>query len=123
MSKIDVSELMIDTDFVEPSPITVNRQTHTISDYGETVLTTSSQTITAIVQMGNTDALKRNPEAAVMHDLITVYSKFVFISGGENNYADRVVFGGRNYLVSSISDYSNWGAGYTRADCLIEGVQ
>lgn len=121
MGKIDVSELMTDPDFTDM--VTITHRAQTISDYGETVLTPTTQSITAIVQAGNGETLKRNPEYSVMEDWITIYSTIHFVSDGGGKYTDQILWNGRTYNVKSVVDFSNWGNGYTRADCLIEGAQ
>lgn len=121
MALVDVSEVINDPDFQDT--ITLNRRTQTISDYGETTFTVSGSTMSAVVQAGNGETLNRNPEYSVMTDWITIYAEFNFIADGDGYFADEVVWSGRNFQVKTVTDFMNWGVGYTRADCLIEGAQ
>lgn len=121
MALIDVSELMTDPDFT--NTISLTRRTQTISDYGETVLTGITGDATVVVQAGNGETLKRNPEYSVMTDWITIYAKIDFRADGNGYYADKITWGGRTFQVKTVTDFMNWGDGYTRADCLIEGAQ
>ena len=121
MALIDISEIINDPDFQDT--ITLTRRTETISDYGETMLSDVSSTMNAVVQSGNGETLARNLNYAVMSDWITVYAQFDFITDGNGNYADRITWNGRSFLVKTVTDFMNWGLGYTRADCLIEGAQ
>ena len=116
---IDVSELMDDPDFC--TTITVLRRTSTVGTTGRNALAENPNTVTAIVQAGNGETLKRLPESAQLSDWITVYSKFVFTADGMGQYPDIVQWNSKRYVVKLKIDYSNWGEGYTRADCLIEG--
>jgi len=118
---IDVSELLLDPDFVEPSTIVVLRRTSTVGTTGRNVLAETINNVIAVVQAGNGETLKRLPESAQLSDWITVYSKFVFTADGTGQYPDIVQWNGKRYSVQLKTDYSNWGEGYTRADCLIEG--
>lgn len=120
MALIDVSELMTDPDFT--NTISLTRRTQTISDYGKTILTGTATTITAIVQAGSGEVLKRNPEYSVMEDWITIYAKFDFRADGNGYYADLITWNSRDFQVKTVTDYSNWGDGYTRADCLVKGA-
>lgn len=121
MAAIDVSELMDDPDFGDN--IVLYRRFQTVDTHGETVITPTTVNLIAIVQAGNGETLKRNPEYAVMEDWITIYAIYHFKADGEGYYPDKITWNARNYLVKTVTDYSNWGAGYTRADCLIEGIQ
>jgi len=120
MALIDVSELMTDPDFT--NTISLTRRTQTISDYGEITLTGTSTNMTAIVQAGNGETLARNPDYSVMTDWITIYAKFDFRADGNGYFADLVTWGGHDFQVKSVTDFMNWGEGYTRADCLIKGA-
>jgi galactose-6-phosphate isomerase len=121
MALIDVSEIINDPDFQDT--ISLSRRVQSISDYGETVLTATTSTMSAVVQAGNGETLTRNPEYSVMTDWITIYAEFNFRADGNGYFADLITWGGRTFQVKTVTDFMNWGHGYTRADCLIEGAQ
>lgn len=121
MAFIDVSEIVTDPDFQDT--IALTRRTQTINDYGEIAFTSTSSTMLAVVQAGNGETLERNPGYSIMTDWITVYASFDFRADGSGYYADKITFGGRTFQVKTVTDFMNWGVGYTRADCLIEGAQ
>lgn len=121
MAFIDVSEIVNDPDFQDT--ITITRRAQTINDYGENVLVPVISTMLAVVQAGNGETLERNPGYSVMTDWITIYAQFDFKTDGEGFYADLIGWSGRNYQVKTVTDFINWGNGYSRADCLIQGAQ
>lgn len=121
MAAIDVNEIINDPDFQDT--ITFERRTQTINDYGEGVLSGTPTNMLAVVQAGNGETLKRNPEYSVMEDWITIYAAFNFRADGDGYFADKITWNGRTFQVKTVTDYMNWGEGYTRADCLIEGAQ
>jgi hypothetical protein len=116
---IDVSDLLLDPDFTQP--IKVFTRTASVNQYGENSLIENSQYVTASVQAGNGETLSRLPQGARLQDWITIYSKFYFTAASTGRYADIVLWEGKRYNVQLLTDYSNWGDGYTMADCLLEG--
>lgn len=121
MAFIDVSEIVNDPDFQDA--ITLTRRTQTINDYGEIAFTSTDSTMSAVVQAGNGETLERNPDYSIMTDWITIYASFNFRADGNGYYADKITWNGRTFQVKTVTDFMNWGSGYTRADCLIEGAQ
>lgn len=112
---IDVSEVISDTDFQDT--ITLIENIESINDCGETVLISTISRMNAVVQAGNGETLKRNPEHTVISDWITVYASYKFEANKQN-----LQWNGKNYIVKTVTDYKNWGTGYTRADCLLQGL-
>jgi hypothetical protein len=121
MALIDISEIVNDPDFQDT--IVLSRRTQTISDYGETILTAVDSTMSAVVQVGNGETLARNTDYSIMTDWITIYSQFDFRADGNGYFADKITWSGRIFQVKAVSDFMNYGNGFTRADCLIEGAQ
>lgn len=118
---IDVSDLLLDPDFVEESAVSRLTRIAVVNEYGENVISETQTYITASVQAGNGEILKRLPQATQLTDWITVYSKVVLNVDGVGKYPDIIVYKSRRYNVQLLTDFSNWGEGYTRADCLLEG--
>lgn len=123
MGQIDVSELLVDPDFVEQTPVTVISRTSTVNNRGRNELAEVSRNVIAVVQPASGNTLKRLPDGAQLSRWCTVYTQQTLKEGGEGGYPDIVVWKGRRYQVQLVADYSNWGAGWTRADCELEGVE
>lgn len=119
MALIDVSFLLTDPDFT--NQVTLIRRSASINTYGEVQLTEVQSTITAVVQGDNTELLEFVPEGARLSDLISVYYKGVLTAEQPGGYADVIVWGGRRYQVKEVSeDFMNFGAGFTKAICMLE---
>lgn len=123
MGQIDVSELLIDSDFTEDGPIQVISRAYEVNEKGRNELTETSRDVIAVVQPASGNTLKRLPDGAQLSKWCTVYTQETLVEADEGRYADIVVWNGRRYQVQIVADYSNWGAGWTRADCLLEGVE
>lgn len=119
MAKIDVSEVLDDPDFQDN--ITVIRRASVVGTNGRNAIVEIPSIIMAVVQAGSSETLKRLPDYAALSDTLTVYARYKFIAYSDGQYSDIVLWNGRRYGVQVVSDHTNWGDGYARADCLIEG--
>lgn len=121
MALIDVSFLLTDPDFT--NQVTLIRRSIAINTYGEGQLTETQSTITAVVQGDNTEMLEFVPEGARLTDMITVWCRGQLTAEQPGGYADIIVWGGKRYQVKEVSeDFMNFGAGFTKAICMLEPV-
>jgi hypothetical protein len=121
MALLDVSELLIDPDFTDP--LTLIRRSSTVNSFGEQVLVETPVLINAVVESGKQDVLLRMPDGTRLTDLITVYYQGVLESERPGGYADVILWRGNRYVVKDVpQQYSNYGAGFTQADCLSESA-
>ena len=118
MAILDVSNIISDIEFSDF--ITFIRRAVTVNENGEVIITETSSTIVACVQGLQGSELERQPQAAILHDTIKVYSKVKLMSEIAGGYADVVVWDNNRYQVKSVVDFVNYGAGYTCATCVME---
>lgn len=118
MANIDVSDLMVDPDFVNKFEIV--RRLAAINDFGEAVFTESSFPIIGSVQAGDGATLKRLPEGAQLEDTKTIYSKTQLRANVPGGYSDIVIWKCKRYQVLTVMPWENWGAGWYRCDCVME---
>lgn len=119
MALLDVSGLLLDPDFT--NVVTLIKRAAAVNEHGETVLTETPCYITAVVQGDNTEVLERLPQGARLSDMITVYYRGQLQAESEGGYADIIVWGGKRYQVKEVSeDFMNYGAGFTKAFCMLE---
>ena len=71
-----------------------------MSDYGETVLTETSFTITASIQPTTGKELEFLPESAFLTESIKIFSKEPLTSAIPSGYGDIVVYNGSRYQVA-----------------------
>lgn len=120
MANIDVSDLLLDPDFV--STVTLIRRSATVDGHGENVLTeTIVPNVLMSVQGAKEESLARMPEGARLTDIITVFYRGQLTAEAENGYGDVIVWNGKRYQVKVVpQNFMNFGAGFTVADCLLE---
>jgi hypothetical protein len=119
---IDVSELMDDPDFLEPSPVVVIRRTEVVNGFGEGGLSESFTPISAIIQAGPGDMLASLPDAAKLSEAIRIWTRFALEVQPPGGYSDVVAWKGKRWVVAARKHWGNWGAGYTQAVCTLESV-
>lgn len=119
MARIDVSELMVDPDFI--SPISIVRRTATVNTYGENVLANATPlTVVGSVQSVGRNTLKRLPDGALLQNWKTVYCKTPLYADVASGYADQVIFEGLTYNVKNVLPWGNFGAGWYECDIELE---
>lgn len=114
MANIDVSDLLLDPDFV--STVQVIRRSATVNSRGENVITEPT-TITTIasVQPASHKQLQRLPEALRAADVRAFFIKLPVVQDGASAYPDIIVFEGRRYQIQTQAPWLNYGAGWNEA--------
>jgi hypothetical protein len=121
MSRLDMTDILLDTDFV--TRIQVARTLVTVNNDG---LRVQSQpqlfaNVVAIVTMADDLNLLRQPEGERLDGSITIHTRFRLTDGKTplspslNADADIVTYQGRPYTVASVGDWSQWGQGFIMA--------
>lgn len=122
MALIDVSDLLRDPDFT--NVVTLIRRGSSVNEHGENVLTETSCNIVASIQGVNAEDLTKLPEGARLSDVITVYFRGELQPEAPNGYSDIIVWHGHRYQVKTVDEnFMNFGAGFTRALCVMEEVR
>ncbi len=118
MSRIDVTELLTDPDFVGPIQL-IDRRPR-VNSRGENLL--EEKTIRSIgsVQPASGKALQRLPEALRLANVSSFWFKGAIVASAPGKYSSILVFGGQRYQVQSVLDWTNWGAGWCEGTCVAE---
>lgn len=118
MAGIDVSELFLDPDFVDP--ITIVQRQASVGANGKNIIVETPIKAVASVQSPNSDTLRRLPEAARLNDTKTFFTKtpvFADVSGG---YSYVILWQCRRYQVINVFPWDNWGGGWYKVDAMAE---
>lgn len=121
---------MLDVSAVLTSPMLmdtflVNRRTQTVNNFG--IASTTIQPfpgLFGVVYPSNENELKRLPDLQVQEKAITVITRFALRGEAETSanpavsfQPDIVVWGGDNFVVRKIEDWSQYGPGFILAIC------
>lgn len=110
---LDVSDLILDPDFSQA--IIVQRNAQSVSVQGLTVIApTQVQVIAVVVPAGSLD-LNRSADAELLKGKIHIYTQFPLTAGDGTVTADIVFWNGREYTVSAVDDYTQFGVGFVDA--------
>lgn len=121
MPDLDVSDILLDPDFVEQ--ITVNRIAQTTTTGGIVTPTTTVFTPYAVVTQGSMRDLRREPDYELADAVITVHTRAFRLIGPQPGLEpDVVVWGGDSYVVKKSYNWSHYGAGFTAAECELQAT-
>ncbi len=117
MALIDVSELLLDPDFVDE--ITIFRRVQSLNEYGEGVYTETKIKTVAVIQWGGVQYNKFERGTHFDRD-ITIYCKTQLYSMNDEGYCDEIEFQGRRYMVQRVTETAgNCGAGFCTAEATL----
>lgn len=118
MGQVDVSELLVDPDLVDP--IIVIRRIPNIDEYGENKLKEQGFNTIGSVQPASGKTLQRLPDAFRVANVSSFWIKGKIVSDGQCQYPDILVFNGVRFAVQVIFDWTNWGEGFCEGTCVRE---
>lgn len=122
MPDIDVSDVLIDPE-IAGDTFTVLRRQETMTVRGKsTVVVTAFDNQVGAVWPSSDNELKRLADYDAQHKAITVVTAFrlrgVSNAGGQSFKPDIVQWGGSNFEVADLKDWSRFGAGMIEAICV-----
>jgi galactose-6-phosphate isomerase len=115
MALLDVSDIVLDPDFSDL--ITCRRSTQTIGNNGRAINSPGETVFRGVVTQNGGNILNRLDGGEHASGAIIIHSKFPLIAQAPDITADVVIFRGKEYTVVRVDDYSNFGAGFTAAEC------
>ena len=118
MSRVDVSELMRDPDFID-NVVQVSR-VQSIDLFGQSQITECSVNTVGSVQPSNFKEIQRIPEALRVADMMSFWIQGTIVATAPGKYTDILVFKGKRYRVISVVDWSAWGEGWSTGACVAE---
>lgn len=118
MADIDVDELFSDPDFAD-AIIRIVRAS-TINSRGQNVLSESQTPTVGSIQPASNKVIQRLPEQLRVADMKSFWIKGPITATAPGEYSDILVQNGIRYQVQYVSDWSNWGEGYSEGVCVAE---
>lgn len=117
MAQLDVTEVLLDPDFMD-SGLVCKRSTQAVGDNGRAANATTSIPFAGVVTSDKGDILERLAGGERKKGSITIHTMFRLTAGsGEDSIADIVTWQGRDYTVANVNDYSHFGRGFVAASC------
>ena len=125
MPDIDVSDLLLDPDFVGcPSQrpdwdgITVRRRAEVMDDHGRVSwqVTTFQEVVASVISVADQPVV-RGPEQMHLPQLIEVHTQFPLQGPSPGFAPDQVTWNGTMFQVNKVLNHSKYGRGFVQADC------
>lgn len=118
MAQINVSELLLDPDFVDA--IQLIHRTPTVNSMGENTLVEVSTDTFGSIQPASSKQIQRLPEALQVQDVRSFFVKAEIKSDGTAAYPDILVFGEKRFQVQTVAPWLNFGQGWNEGVCVAE---
>ena len=118
MAFIDVSDLLLDPDFV--NPVTLVHRTQIVGNNGLGQIMEECEETVGSVQPASGKTLNRLPDALRIQNVYSFYIKAGIVADSSCDYPDIIQFKNKRYIVQQVSDYSNWGNGWAVGVCIAE---
>ncbi|MGP0913438.1 head-tail adaptor [Serratia sp. CY70267] len=128
MPLLDVTEVLLDPDFADPSLI-CRRQIQTTDDDNFPVNTQQDIPFTGVVTVDRSLEARRMAAGQNINGAILIVTQFRLTQGrksvadGPNLDADLVVHNGGLYRVTFVDPYTRYGAGFVQAHCELMGQE
>jgi galactose-6-phosphate isomerase len=116
MPLLDVTEVLADPDLADT--FSVLRRTETINASGEVVVT--SQQINGVVGVvtAGSESLSRGEDFQSLTKTLSVTTTFRLQGPSPGRQPDIVLWGGSQFLVTFIDDFTHFGKGHVEAECV-----
>jgi hypothetical protein len=123
MPSIDVSDVIADPD-ISVSVFTVLRRRETVDNFGDASFQTQQFQASGAVYPSGDNSLIRQEAMQTGNNTVTVVTSYPLRlaakdpATGYSFQPDIVVWEGENYLVKSINEFRQYGAGFVEAECV-----
>lgn len=118
MSRVDVSELMHDPDFVDNIQLAV--RTPAVNSLGENIVSEICVNAIGSVQPATGDLIKRLPDMLQTSNVLSFWFQGEIVTSDPGKYTSVLIFKGRRFQVQMVFDWTSWGAGWSEGLCVAE---
>ena len=122
MPFLDVTEVLLDPDFVDMS-LVCHRQIQTVDDDNFPTNTSQDIPFSGVVTVDRSLEARRMAAGQNINGAILIVTQFRLTQGQEPDTdgtrldADIVTYNGREYRVTFVDPYTSYGAGFVQAHC------
>ncbi|MEQ1964649.1 head-tail adaptor [Xenorhabdus khoisanae] len=116
MPLLDVSDILLDPDFVDTSLI-CHRNTQTTDDDGFTQNSPQDMPFAGVVTVDRALEARRMEAGQTISGAILIVTQFRLTQGQPGLDADIVTYQGRQYRVTFVDPYTAYGMGFVQTHC------
>jgi galactose-6-phosphate isomerase len=118
MAQIDVSDLLLDPDFINPVVLVHRKQL--VNSTGEGRILEECENTVGSVQPASGKTLNRLPDALRIQNVSSFWIKAGIVADSSCQYPDIIIFNNKRYVVQNVQDWTNFGAGWVEGTCIAE---
>lgn len=118
MALVDVTELLVDPDFVDA--IQVITRVDTVNSQGENQLAETTLSTVGSVQPASGRTIARLPEEFRVANVSEFWFKGQIVTSSPGEYSSILVFQGVRYEVQTVQNWLNFGAGWSSGTCIAQ---
>ncbi|EOQ63907.1 hypothetical protein F935_01537 [Acinetobacter calcoaceticus ANC 3811] len=116
MANLDVSDVLLDPDFMELG-IICNRTSVIVGNNGRAQGTTTTTPFSGVVTTNSGLKMDRRADGTLIKGAINIHTQFALTSGDAKTKADEIIWKGQTYIVSQVLDNLHYGQGFIKAIC------
>ncbi|MFV5443337.1 hypothetical protein [Acinetobacter oleivorans] len=116
MANLDVSDVLLDPDFMEMG-IVCKRTEVIVGNNGRSQETITNTSFSGVVTTNNGIKMDRRADGTLIKGAINIHTQFALIQGDANNKADEITWKGKTYIVTQVLDNLHYGQGFIKAIC------
>ncbi len=116
MANLDVSDVLLDPDFMSRGLI-CTRIAVIVGDNGRPQKTETKHQFNAVVTTNSGMNMDRREDGTLIKGAINIHSRFALSAGDSESQADKVLWQGREYIVSQVLSNTHYGRGFIKAIC------
>lgn len=120
MAQIDVSDLLLDPDFVDK--VYLIHRKPIVGSNGLNKLIEESEETVGSVQPASGKTLQRLPDSLRIQNVSSFWIKAGIVADSNCDYPDVIKFNNKRYIVQQVSDWMNFGQGWVCGVCVAEKV-
>lgn len=115
MANLDVSDVLIDPDFMDA--LICHRNAVVVGSNGRNQTQSTSTPFYGVVTTNSGLNMDRREDGTIIKGAINIHTQFALLSGDSGHKADEIEWKGKRYIVSQILDNQHYGAGFVKAIC------
>lgn len=121
MANLDVSDVLLDPDFMERG-LVCNRISVKAGDNGRPIKTETTHKLSAVVTTNSGINLDRQPDGTIIKGAINLHTRFALTAGDKDHQADEITWRGQTYIVIQVLPNLHYGRGFIKAICIIKPI-
>ncbi|WP_269914801.1 hypothetical protein [Acinetobacter sp. HY1485] len=115
MARLDVSDVLLDPDFMDM--LVCHRNAVVVGSNGRNQTQSTATPFYGVVTTNSGFNMDRREDGTLIKGAINIHTQFALLSGDNGHIADEIEWHGKRYIVSQVLDNQHYGIGFVKAIC------